>query len=60
MSDVTLRPKMKPRHDFPNIGLQDFVDMMDHLGFSVEFKLVKKDATADTVDDIPIQSPVVP
>lgn len=43
-----INPKMKQRQDFPNIGLQGMVDLMDSFGFSVEIKLMPK-ATEGTV-----------
>ena len=40
---ITIIPNIKQRQDFPNIGLQDVIDILDHFGFIVEIRLTKKD-----------------
>lgn len=47
--EIILIPKMKPRHDFPNVGLQDVVDLMDHFGFEIQLKLVPKKTFEETL-----------
>lgn len=41
-NEILLNPKMKPRTEMPNIGVQDFIDTMDFFGFEVQIKLIPK------------------
>ena len=50
-TEIILTPKMKPRTEMPNVGVQDLIDMMDFFGFSVQLKLIPKDKKLEISDD---------
>jgi len=43
-----IRPKINAAKQFPNIGMQDLVDLLDFFGFEVEFHLVPKEKPPTT------------